>query len=123
MLSVLTGLFSAAGYLAVTLYTFAQYANPDAGVAVFPSSVYFFYAGLILAGGIIAAAVAGQIRSHVLAALRAAELQRQLEPVNHDLDIARSIQQGLLPARSPKLGNFELAGWDQPPDQTRGDYL
>jgi serine phosphatase RsbU (regulator of sigma subunit) len=123
MLSVLTGLFSALGYLAVTLYTFAQYPNPDAGVAVFPSNVYFFYAGLILAGGIIAAAVAGQIRAHVSAALREAELQRELERVNHDLDIARSIQQGLLPSRSPKLGNFELAGWNQPADQTGGDYF
>ncbi|MCM3902659.1 MAG: hypothetical protein ND866_13210 [Pyrinomonadaceae bacterium] len=112
MLSLLTGVFSALGYLAVTLYTFAQYANPDAGTVVFPSVLYFFYAGLILAGGIIAAAVAGQIRSHVLAALREADLQRELERVNHDLDVARSIQQGLLPACSPKLGNFELAGWN-----------
>ena len=123
MLSLLTGVFSALGYLAVTLYTFAQYANPDAGTVVFPSVLYFFYAGLILAGGIIAAAVAGQIRSHVLAALREADLQRELERVNHDLDVARSIQQGLLPARSPKLGNFELAGWNQPADQTGGDYF
>jgi serine phosphatase RsbU (regulator of sigma subunit) len=123
ILSVLTGLFSALGYLAVTVYTFARYPFSDAGVAVFPSSVYFFYAGLILAGGIIAAAVAGQIRSHVLAALREAELQRELERVNHDLDVARTIQQGLLPTRSPKLGNFELAGWNQPADQTGGDYF
>ena len=123
MLSVLTGVFSALGYLAVALYTFAQYPHPDAGAAVFPPSVYFFYAGLILAGGIIAAAVAGQIRSHVLAAMREAELQRQLEQVNHDLNVARSIQQGLLPARPPKLGNFELAGWNEPADQTGGDYF
>ena len=123
MLSLLTGVFSALGYLAVTFYTFARYPISDAGVAVFPSSVYFFYAGLILAGGIIAAAVAGQIRSHVLAALREAELQRELERVNHDLDVARTIQQGLLPTRSPNLGNFELAGWNQPADQTGGDYF
>jgi hypothetical protein len=123
VLSVLTGLFSALGYLAVALYTFAAYPKPDADAAVFPPSVYFFYVGLILAGGIIAAAVAGQIRSHVLAALREAELQSKLEQVNHDLDIARSIQQGLLPARSPKLSNFELAGWNQPADQTGGDYF
>lgn len=123
MLSVLTGVSSALGYLAVTLYTFAQYPNPEAGEGVFRSVLYFFYAGLILAGGIIAAAVAGQIRSHVMAALREAELQRELERVNHDLDVARSIQQGLLPARSPKLGNFELAGWNQPADQTGGDYF
>jgi serine phosphatase RsbU (regulator of sigma subunit) len=123
MLSVLTGLLSAVGYLSVGLYTFAQYPNPGAGADVFPSSFYFFYACLMLAGGIIAAVVAGQIQKHVSAALREAELQRELERVNHDLDIARSIQQGLLPAHSPKLENFELAGWNQPADQTGGDYF
>jgi serine phosphatase RsbU (regulator of sigma subunit) len=123
MLSVLTGLFSALGYLAVILYTFVKHPNSDAGAVGFPLYVYFFYALLILAGGFIAAAVAGQIRSHVLAALREAELQRELDRVNHDLDVARSIQQGLLPTRSPKLGNFELAGWNQPADQTGGDYF
>lgn len=123
MLSALTGLFSALGYLAVILYTFAKYPNPDAGAVVFPLNLYFFYPGLILAGGIIAATVAGQLRSHVMAALREVELQRELERINHDLDVARSIQQGLLPSRSPKLGNFELAGWNQPADQTGGDYF
>ncbi len=123
MLSVLTGLFSALGYLAVCFYTFARYTNSNVDSTVFPSSLYFSYAAVILAGGIIAAAVSGQLRSHVLAALREAELQRELERVNHDLDVARSIQQGLLPTRSPKLGNFELAGWNQPADQTGGDYF
>ena len=123
MLSVLTGIFSALGYLAVALYVFSQHSYSAAVSAVFHSSMFVFYAGLILAGGIMAAVVAGQIRSHVLAALREAELQRELERVNHDLDIARSIQRGLLPARAPKLGNFELAGWNEPADQTGGDYF
>jgi serine phosphatase RsbU (regulator of sigma subunit) len=81
------------------------------------------YAGLILAGGIVSAVVAEQIRIHVSAALREAELQRELDRVNHDLDTARSIQQGLLPAHSPRLDDFEIAGWNQPADQTGGDYF
>jgi serine phosphatase RsbU (regulator of sigma subunit) len=81
------------------------------------------YAGLFLAGGVVAAFVAGQIRVHVSAALREAELQSQLERVSHDLDIARSIQQGLLPTHPPGLDSFEIAGWNQPADQTGGDYF
>jgi serine phosphatase RsbU (regulator of sigma subunit) len=67
--------------------------------------------------------VAGQIRIHVSAALREAELQRALERMNHDLGIARSIQQGLLPRHPPDLAGFEIAGWNQPADQTGGDYF
>src|SRR6185503_4643035 len=79
--------------------------------------------GLILCGGIIAAAVASRIRGHVAAALRAAEFKNELERVNHDLDIARSIQQNLLPTKSPGMDQFEVAGWNQPADQTGGDYF
>lgn len=121
-LSFLTGLMSALGYLAATLYAGGRYPDQDAGSSVFPI-IHFLYAGLILAGGIAAAVVAGQIRNHVLAALREADLQRELDHVKHDLDIARSIQQGLLPAQSPRLDEFEVAGWNQPADQTGGDYF
>ena len=64
-----------------------------------------------------------QIRNHVDAALREAQLQRELDRVNEDMDIARSIQQGLLPSRSPSLCGFEVAGWNQPAEQTGGDYF
>ncbi|HSE99049.1 MAG TPA: PP2C family protein-serine/threonine phosphatase, partial [Blastocatellia bacterium] len=121
-LSFLTGLMSALGYIAVTFYVRRQYPSPVAGPSDF-TLYHFIYAGLILAGGIISAVVAGQIRNHVHAALRKAELERELERVNHDLDIARSIQQGLLPSSSPGLLGFEIAGWNQPAEQTGGDYF
>ena len=121
-LSVLTGLLSALGYLGVTAYVTRLHPRPDAGPSASPL-FSLVYAGSILAGGILAAVVAGQIRNYVIAALRQAELQRELERVNHDLDIARSIQQGLLPSRSPSLGGFDVAGWNQPADQTGGDYF
>lgn len=123
VLSLLTGLATASGYLAVTFYTATAYSDAGTGAALFPPAVYFIYAGLLLAGGVVAAFVAGQIRVHVSAALREAELQGELERVNHDLDIARSIQQGLLPARPPGLDGFEIAGWNEPADQTGGDYF
>jgi serine phosphatase RsbU (regulator of sigma subunit) len=121
-LSFLTGLMSALGYLGVTFYTWMTYPSAVASHA-FPLVVYFIYAGLILIGGVVAAVVAAQIGVHVSAALREAELQRELDRVNHDLDIARGIQQGLLPGEPPRLAGFEVAGWNQPADQTGGDYF
>src|SRR5688572_18016979 len=122
-LTVLTGLLSALGYLLVTFYTAANFQNSEAQSNELPMAVYFVYAGLILTGGLLAAFVAARIRTHVTAALREAELQNKLEHVNHDLEIARSIQQGLLPTNSPKLEKFDLAGWNEPADQTGGDYF
>ena len=119
-LSILTGATSALGYAAVVTYTFANF-NPDP--ATFPVPVYVVYATLIFTSGLLAAFVAGQIRAHVLAALREAELERELDRVNHDLDTARTIQQSLLPTTPPVLADFEIAGWNQPADQTGGDYF
>ena len=122
-LTVLTGLLSALGYLMVAFYAATKFENSEARLAVMPRAVYFTYAVAILAGGILAAVVSWQIRGHVAAALREAALQNELERVRHDLDIARSIQRGLLPAKSPDLDQFEIAGWNQPADQTGGDYF
>lgn len=119
-LIVVTGFLSAVGYLLVAFFAIWRFPNaPNA----LPTRAYFVYAALILVGGILAAIVASRIRGHVRAALREAELKSQLEQVNHDLDIARSIQQDLLPAESPKLKDFEVAGWNEPADQTGGDYF
>lgn len=67
--------------------------------------------------------LSSEIRKHVEAALREAELQRQVERLNHDLEVARSIQQSLLPTTMPHLEGFNIAGWNQPADQTGGDYF
>jgi serine phosphatase RsbU (regulator of sigma subunit) len=122
-LTVLSGLLSALGYLMVAYYAAENFASSAARLAALPRAVYLAYAGLILVGGILAAGVAERIRHHVAAALREAELQKELERVRHDLEIARSIQRGLLPNNSPDLDGFDLAGWNQAADQTGGDYF
>ena len=118
-LTLLTGLLSSLGYLLLTFYTALRFESTGA----LPLTVYIIYAGVIFTGGILAAVVAGRIRTHVAAALREAELKSKLDQVNHDLDIARSIQQDLLPAQSPTLENFDVAGWNEPANETGGDYF
>src|SRR5439155_2452087 len=46
-----------------------------------------------------------------------AEKQR----IERDLNIARDIQQGLLPKADAKLSGFDIAGWNKPADETGGD--
>ena len=118
-LTFTTGLLSALGYLFVTFYVHARYQD----AAAFPLFIYLLYAALILIAGIVGAIVAHQVRGYVMATLREAKLQSELEHINHDLEIARSIQQDLLPASPPQLDHFEIAGWNQPANQTGGDYF
>ena len=122
LLCSLTGLLSAGGYLAVAAYTGWQNAavTPDVG---FPLTRFVFMGAILLAlGGFVAAAVAKRIRIHVVAALQEAEERHRAERLKHDLDIARSIQQRLLPRNPPKAAGFDIAAWSQPADQTGGDY-
>jgi len=122
-LTLITGILSALGYLFVFFYVSFKFADSAPAPTRFPDSVYIVYAGVIFIFGIIAAAVARQIRGYVRAALREARLENELAQINHDLEIARSIQQDLLPTRSPELDDFDIAGWNQPANQTGGDYF
>jgi len=45
------------------------------------------------------------------------------ERIERDLDIARHIQQNLLPSEPLTIDDFQIAGWNQPADQTGGDYF
>ena len=41
--------------------------------------------------------------------------------IQRDLNIARDIQQGLLPREQPEVAGYDIAGWNQPADETGGD--
>ena len=43
------------------------------------------------------------------------------ERLEHDLGIARRIQTQLLPDSDPRVPGFDIAGWNQPADETGGD--
>ena len=67
--------------------------------------------------------------AEVFSAQAGVALQRQLlldehqvkQKLEHDLEIARRIQQELLPSEAPDVSGFEIAGWNRPADQTGGD--
>jgi serine phosphatase RsbU (regulator of sigma subunit) len=115
-----SGLASAFGYLTAAFFLGWRF-NPGDGFAVTETAVPYF-ALLLLATGILAAAVASQIRGYVEETLCEAETRHQLNQVEHELQIARSIQQSLLPKVRPKILGFAVAGWSQSADDTGGDF-
>lgn len=120
-LSMFAGVASAAGYAAVWVLGVAPAAagarNAPLATGVFATEVV-----LMLIAGALAAAVAVRGRAHVVAALREAEARREVERYQGELNLARQIQQGLLPAGAPAIGGFDVAGWNRPADETGGDF-
>ncbi len=123
LLCLLTGAVAAAQYLALAWCTFHWVPVPPPGSGAFTFPVYVTFAVVMVCSGLAAAAVARQTRVHLIAALREAATREEIRRLERDLDIARSIQQGLLPRRRPDLRGYDIAGWSRPADQTGGDYF
>ena len=121
-ISILAGCSASGSYLCAAFYL--GWRPPSIGEAAsFTQSGVTMNAVTLLTGGVIAAVISEQIRKHLRAALREAETKRKLDAVQHDLQIARSIQQSLLPKDKPQLPGFDVAGWNKPADDTGGDYF
>ena len=118
---VLSGAVASVTYLSAAWYLGWRLPVPGIPTSVTQNNVNL-NAIILFTGGIVAGAVAREIRKHVDAALREAETKRQLEAVEHDLQVARSIQRSLLPKGQPQIEGFEIAAWNQPADDTGGDY-
>ncbi|HWC15951.1 MAG TPA: SpoIIE family protein phosphatase [Terriglobales bacterium] len=122
LLSAVAALTGAVEYLLAAAYTGWRLKSDLQTNPVAHSAVPFF-AVMICATGLVAALVAREIRTHVQAALREAEVERQRKQMEHDLGIARSIQQSLLPKIRPNIEGYEIAGWNRSADATGGDYF
>ena len=121
ILSRLSGLCSAAGYLGRRDLRVRPVSNAGAGrTGMHPIEFYVGNIVVILVAGFVAGEVARQIRGHVSAALREA---REVERIRGELETARTIQQGLLPKEAPRLAGYDVAGWNQSADQTGGDFF
>jgi serine phosphatase RsbU (regulator of sigma subunit) len=88
--------------------------------------VYLSYGVIVSLTAVAASFVAGAMRTHVREAANEAaaheRAEREVLGMRHDLSVARDIQVGLLPTRSPQIGGFEVTGMNRPAEQTGGDY-
>ena len=122
LVSTVAGVTGAVGYL-LAAWNLGWRLKTDLGSNSVAHSAVPFFAVMICATGVLAALVAREIRKHVQAALHEAETQRVLKQMEHDLTIARSIQQSLLPKVRPHIDGYEIAGWNRSADATGGDYF
>ena len=122
LLAALGGTISTLGYAVLVAYVFTRfpYAEHDGGRHHW--SIYVFMILMLMLGTTVAAFVASQVRQHVVAALHEAQVKRQKERMEADLDIARTIQRNLLPQRVPDVTGYDVAALSAPADQTGGDY-
>lgn len=117
----LAGIISTVGYLwAAVLLGWGLTPGPDGFSA--PQTAVLYFALFFLVTGALAAGVANEFRLHVQAALREADARHQLQRVEHELQIARSVQQSLLPKFRPQIAGFQVAGWNRSADDTGGDF-
>jgi serine phosphatase RsbU (regulator of sigma subunit) len=122
-ISILCGFASAVTYLFAASYHGWSLHGIMANASLFaPQKLVAAFATAILLAAVAAAMVAREFRNQVEAALREAETRRKMEHLQHDLEVARSIQQSLLPKSMPKVPGFDIAAWNKPADQTGGDY-
>ena len=74
------------------------------------------------AGMFVTISVRGYVREAVAEAEARERAGSQLAALERDLEVARQIQTGLLPAGPPRFAGFDIAGMNKPADQTGGDY-
>ncbi|MFY9732817.1 MAG: PP2C family protein-serine/threonine phosphatase [Candidatus Acidiferrales bacterium] len=121
--SRLSGFVAAGSYLAAALYVAWRPSFSPGESVMAPNKIVTVYAIIMMVAGFVAGAVATEIKKQAEAALSEAETKHQVERLEHDLEVARSIQQSLLPTSMPVVEGFEIAAWNQPADQTGGDYF
>ena len=123
ILSATCGLLASGSYLAAAYHLGWRPFEQTTEISLYsPQKNVLTYGISLIVVGVTAAFVAREFRAQVEAALREAETRRKMEHMQHDLDVARSIQQSLLPHSMPQVAGWDIAAWNQPADQTGGDY-
>ena len=122
-LSILCGFLASGSYLAAAYHLGWRPLQQTVENSLYsPQKNVLTYGISLIVVGVTAAVVAREFRAQVEAALREAETRRKMEHMQHDLDVARTIQQSLLPHSMPQVAGWDIAAWNQPADQTGGDY-
>lgn len=118
-LCVLAGLTASIGYLGVLIYVYLRWPDLPHEDQTLSLSSHISYGVIILLGGLLAAVVAQKVRREITEGILQLEQRQRLEA---DLEVARSIQLGLLPKSNPDISAYDIAGQTWPADQTGGDY-
>ena len=121
IVSFFSGIISATFFLVSAYIAGWRFMPGPAGFTVTQTAVVYFSL-ILLVSGIIASQIAVEIRTHVESALKDAERKHQLQQIEHELQIARSIQQSLLPKFRPQIEGFQVAGWSRTATDTGGDF-
>lgn len=116
-LSMIGGLLSGLQHAAMVWVVAASSPQPKEVLAD-----YLPYSALIIVTGFVAAVVSREVRAHLLAGLKQARTQAELNELTRNLETARDIQQSLLPREPIAIAGFEMAGWNRPAELTGGDY-
>jgi serine phosphatase RsbU (regulator of sigma subunit) len=118
-LCILAGITASLGYFSVIIFVYLHWPNLQHEDLTLSLKAHVTYGVLILLGGLLAALVARKIRTEVSESVLQLEKSQRLEA---DLEVARSIQLGLLPQSKPQLAEYDISGHSWPADQTGGDY-
>lgn len=118
-LCLLSGLVAALGHAGLFLHAAAGSAAP---LGLGDYAYYLSYPVYLAVTGLGAAVVTRAVREYFLSSLREAATRRSLDRLKDEMEMARTIQQGLMPDRPPAVPGFDIAGWNRPADRTGGDY-
>ncbi|HKK15418.1 MAG TPA: SpoIIE family protein phosphatase [Gammaproteobacteria bacterium] len=116
----LCGIFGTISYGVLVLYV-VNHAGRDIE-SPFAIENYFVLVFLLLLTTGVSVYITRLMRQYLDLAVTEVETRRQHELVQKDLEIARGIQQSLLPGKDAKFSEYELAGFSRAALKTGGDY-
>lgn len=119
-LTILTGIAGTLGYLFAVLLFFAT--KTETEINPHPVGMYGMLTMMLAVATMVSAFVTDRIRNYVALAVAEMDARRQRDQMERDLELAREIQQSLLPEKTPTLVGYDIAAHSEPADQTGGDY-
>jgi hypothetical protein len=118
--SILTGIAGTTGYGSLVIYVLVHVkdvASPH------PDFLYVHLAAMLVIATVAVTFISTQVRNYVVGAVREVETRRVKDHMERDMQLARELQQNLLPAAMPELTGFDIAAMSRPAQQTGGDYF
>ncbi len=116
--SLVTGITGTMGYLAIVIFVVlgSDLPNPH------PTAMYFMLTAMLGIATVAITFVTIQVRQYVIGTVRELETRRRNERMQHDLELARDIQRGLLPDFTPAMPGYDMAAMSRAAELAGGDY-